>query len=127
MSIVVGDDQTGTSLPGTLHNVKMTVESGEEIQHMRINPASSSTVSQVASSASAVTLQAANALRKALIVFNDSTQILYLKFGSAASATSYTVKMVAGAYYEMPTTAVYTGIVTGIWASANGYAYVTEY
>jgi hypothetical protein len=72
-----------------------------------------------------VTLQASNANRRQLVVVNDSTAVLYLKYGSGASATSYTVKLAAGDYWEMPLPA-YTGIVTGIWASANGFAYVTE-
>jgi hypothetical protein len=59
-------------------------------------------------------------------VWNDSTSILYLKFGSTASATSATVKLVADAYYELPDDPVYTGIITGIWVSATGSARVTE-
>jgi hypothetical protein len=91
----------------------------------RVVPLTSATPAQVASSASAVTLQASNASRRQLVVVNDSTAVLYLKYGSGALATSYTVKLAAGDYWEMPLPA-YTGIVTGIWASANGFAYVTE-
>lgn len=86
----------------------------------------SATLANVASSASTLTLQASNASRRGWACFNDSTQVLYVKFGATASATSYTVKMAAGAYYEMPTTPLYTGIIDGIWASANGSARVTE-
>lgn len=81
-------------------------------------------VSQVASSASNVTLKAANTARLGLSIHNDSTQVLYVKLGATASATSYTVKMAANSHYETPFG--YTGIVDGIWASANGNAYVTE-
>jgi len=99
--------------------------------------ASTATVTQVASSATSVTLKAANDLRRQLIVENASTQVLYLKFGSAASATSYTVSLPAGGIYELPPIApvvwsgevvggCYAGIVAGTWASTNGYAYVTE-
>ena len=63
-----------------------------------------------------------NAARKGATIHNDSTQILYVKFGTTASATSYTVKMVADAYYEVPFG--YTGRIDGIWASANGNARV---
>ncbi len=83
------------------------------------------TVAQVASSASAVTLQAANADRRGLRVQNDSTAVLYLKYGAGASLTSYTKKLVAGEYWEMPPND-YSGIVSGIWATTNGFAYVTE-
>jgi hypothetical protein len=88
--------------------------------------ASSATVTQVTSSATSVTLKASNASRKGLSVFNDSTAVLYLKFGATASATSFTVKIGAGEYWESPAAPVYTGVVDGIWASANGFAYVTE-
>jgi len=89
-----------------------------------VKPASA-VVSAVASSATNVTLKAANVNRKGLCISNDSTAVLYVKFGATASATSYTVKMAAGGYYEMAFPC-YTGIVDGIWASANGSAYITE-
>lgn len=86
--------------------------------------ASTGTASTVASSATNVTLLAANALRLGATVWNESTQVLYLKLGATASATSYAAQLAAGAYYEVPFR--YTGIIDGIWASANGNARVTE-
>lgn len=83
------------------------------------------TQSNVASSASSVTILASNANRLGAAVYNDSTAILYLLLGSAtASATVYTVQIGQGGYYEVPFN--YTGQLTGIWASANGNARVTE-
>ena len=82
-------------------------------------------VDQVASSATNVTLMAANADRLGLTIHNSSTQILYVKFGATASATSYSVKIAADGFYELKHP-VYTGIVDGIWVSADGNAYVTE-
>ena len=86
--------------------------------------AATSTLTNVASSATTVTVLALNTGRIGATVMNDSTAILYLKLGATASATSYTVKMAAGGYYEVPFG--YTGIMDGIWASANGSARVTE-
>ena len=88
--------------------------------------AATSSVTSVASSATSVTLLASNAARKGATVFNDSTAILYLKFGATASATSYTVQIAAGGYYEFPGPTVYSGIVDGIWSAANGNARLTE-
>lgn len=86
--------------------------------------ATGATVS-VASSATVVTLKAANAARLGLTVFNDSTQVLYVLLGAGtASASVYTVQLAAGAYYELPYR--FTGVVTGLWASANGNARITE-
>lgn len=84
------------------------------------------TLTNVASSATNVTLSAANTARKSWYVFNDSTQVLFVKFGVTASNSSFTVELVAGAYYEMPGTAIYSGQIDGIWASAQGSARVTE-
>ncbi len=87
----------------------------------------SATLANVASSATSVTVFAAHAgVTNARTVYNDSTAILYLKFGATASATSYTVQLAAGAYYEFPRP-VYGGQVDGIWASANGNARVTSW
>lgn len=86
--------------------------------------ASTATLSNVSSSASSVTVLAANSARVGGTIYNDSTQVVYLKFGATASTSSFTVKLAADTYYEIP--GGYTGIIDGIWASANGSARVTE-
>lgn len=120
----IGMTQGGllVALTGTSGNLNVNVANAA----VPVIPAPTATPSvvQVASSATVVTLLALNTNRKGAMVMNDSTQTLYVKLGSAATATSYTVKMAADAYYEVPFG--YTGVITGIWASANGYAYVTE-
>jgi len=82
------------------------------------------TLSNVAASATSVTLLAANAGRKGATIQNDSSAILYVKFGTTASTTSYTIQMAANSYYEVPF--AYTGRMDGIWASATGNARITE-
>lgn len=90
--------------------------------------ATTATVGSVASSATNVTLQASNAARKGWSVFNESTAVLYVKYGATASVTSYTVQVAPGGYFELSQqNALYTGIIDGIWASANGNARVTEW
>jgi len=62
-------------------------------------------------------------------VYNDSSAILYLKFGATASTSSFTVALQASDYYEFPRGrdgSVYCGVVEGIWASATGAARLTE-
>lgn len=117
-------DPTGTTAqPVTDNGGSLTVDGTVSTTP---DTASSTTVTQVSSSASSTTLKALNASRKALYVFNDSTAILYVKLGATASTSSYTVQVPAGGYWEMPTRPTYTGVVDGIWASANGSALVTE-
>jgi hypothetical protein len=84
------------------------------------------TLANVSSSATNVTVFAAKGDVNARAVWNDSTAVLYLKFGATASTTSYTVQLAAGAYYEFPQP-VYAGQVDGIWASANGAARTTQW
>jgi hypothetical protein len=86
--------------------------------------ASTATVASVASSATNVTLLAANANRKGAAVYNESTAVLKLKLGATASATSYTIQVAAGGYYEVPFG--FTGRIDGLWASADGSARITE-
>lgn len=83
------------------------------------------TVTQVASSTSSVTLASESKGRLGVTIYNASTQTLYVKFGTTASATSYTAQVAAGGYFETPVWYP-NGRIDGIWASANGYAYVTE-
>jgi len=87
------------------------------------------TLSNVAGSATSVTLLSANSSRIGATITNDSSAVLYIKFGTTASTTSYTVVLAGAAsapfsYYEVP--AGYTGRIDGIWASAAGNARVTE-
>lgn len=91
--------------------------------------AGTATLSNVAGSATSVTLLAANTARIGATITNDSSALLYIKFGTTASTTSYTVVLAGAAsapfsYYEVP--AGYTGRIDGIWASAAGNARVTE-
>lgn len=84
------------------------------------------TLANVASSATSVTLFAANAAARGRAVFNDSTAVLYLKFGATASSSSHTVQVAAGVYFEFPQP-LYGGVVDGAWATANGNARTTEW
>lgn len=90
---------------------------------------STATVSAVVSdSGAAVTLAAANANRTQLIIHNNSTATLFVKFGTGASSANHTRQILTQATWEMPTgNTVYTGVVTGRWAATNGDAQVTEY
>jgi len=83
------------------------------------------TLTSVASSASSVSLFASNPAAQGRLVYNDSTQVLYVAFASTATTSAYTVQVPPGGYYEFPKP-VYTGVSSGIWASANGNARLTE-
>ncbi len=86
------------------------------------------TVATVACSTTAATLLAASttARRMVLITNNTASSILYIKFGTGASATDFTVRLAAGGYYEMPAP-IYSGQITGILDTGTGNALITTY
>lgn len=84
-----------------------------------------STLSNVSGSTSNATLLASNSSRKGAVFVNDSTAILYLKFGTTASTTSYTFKLVTDAVLTLKD-GDYKGRIDGIWDGTNGACRVTE-
>lgn len=87
--------------------------------------ATSSAISQVSNSASSVVLVASNSLRKGLFLYNDSTVNCYVKFGTTASTSSFTLKMFATDTYIMDPP-IYTGRIDYICDSASGTMEVSE-
>lgn len=87
------------------------------------SPPSVATVTSVNDTASSTTLIAANANRKEVIIANDSGSTLYVKLGTTASATDYTVKLGTDDYFSTD----YTGRIDGIWsADSTGAARISE-
>jgi hypothetical protein len=94
------------------------------------NQAEVGVVTKTVSSASKVLLVAANKSRIGLTVRNNSTAVLTLFLGLAAGAEEGTVTIAptatgVDALWVCPVD--YTGPLSGQWASANGFAYTTEY
>lgn len=128
-SATAAANTTGTGLPGVAPlyydgTNYQRVASGAGGLPVAMHGAAAA-LSNVASSATSVTLLAANAARRGAVIYNDSTAVLYVKFGATASATSFTYYVAPGQHLEFPNV-TYTGVIDGIWASANGSARVTE-
>jgi hypothetical protein len=90
---------------------------------------STSTCTSVSAAVADTALLAANSGRITAAIYNDSTATLYLKLGTGASTTSFTAKVLANGYYELPIGAngrIYSGAINGYWSAANGAARVTE-
>lgn len=86
--------------------------------------ASTAVVTSVNDQATSTTLLAANAARLGCRIVNDSTSVLYAKFGVTATTTDYSHKLLAG---ETLFENEYTGRIDGIWsADASGAARITE-
>lgn len=107
----------------TLLAVLTKLSDGSQLQ--KKTPLTASATARVAASATAITLQASNAARRSLKVFNDSPATLTIKDGASVTSTDYSVQVSPGGYYEWPLP-IYTGVVTGLWSAASGAAQITE-
>jgi hypothetical protein len=74
-------------------------------------------------SASTIIL-AANANRLGATIYNESGAICFVKLGTTASLTSYSIQIAIGGYYEVPFN--YTGGIDGITAVITSVLRVTE-
>ena len=124
-SVVLFDPATGSSA-SIIGGVLQTGTTGGNATTVAPVSITTATLSNVASSATSVTVLAANAARLGAVIFNDSTAVLRLKFGATASATSFTQKLNPGDTYTIDSLQLYKGVLDGIWESANGFARVTE-
>lgn len=80
------------------------------------------TVASFTSTSSAV-LKSSNSNRKLLTIFNEGNGTIFILLGSGTASTSnYSLRLLAGDYYELEK---YTGEVTAIFSS-SGTAKITE-
>lgn len=114
-------------MDGTLDSSNKLVIDASGAVYTRADVVASTTSTNYTGTTTSGTLLAANASRRGLYIYNDSTANLFVKLGATASTTSFTVKLGPGDFWEMPTRPTYTGIVTGLWDAANGAARLTEF
>jgi hypothetical protein len=92
-----------------------------------VSTVSTASLSSLASAATNDQLLAANTSRKGLILCNTDANAVLIKYGTTASATSFTAR-IPGNYgqWEMPQP-IYTGRIDAIWeADGSGSLYATE-
>lgn len=129
----IGASATATgvrlTLVGAMGAGEATVTVGDITAVSSPVKAATGTVTTVDDTGSTTTLLAANTSREGVQVHNNSTSVLYVKYGGAASIAGggYTVKIPADGHWEMPGPSIYTGVLHAIWsANASGYANITE-
>lgn len=140
-----GNNYAGTGLPASTaygqYNTTLPTPSAGNYSALQTNangvlytvPTPSATAPAVqatpASSASSVTLLAAGAATNGWSICNNSTAILYISKTATATTGLYFIGLPAAATvpqcYIETNPGMYDGIVTGIWAAANGDALVT--
>ena len=104
-----------------------TIDSGTP-GHMQVMTFGGTGVTRSDVAASAITVQilaASTTTRVGVALYNDSDSIAYVKCGTTASATDFTVKMSPGAYWEIPFS--YTGRIDAIWDTAVGSMRASEF
>lgn len=116
--VVIGDGDTTPIAP--VDGAGLHVHAGKT--------ATSPTPARVASAITSTLLLALNAARQGVVVHNDSSADLFVKFGTAASATSYVYKVSSQGHLVLPEPGqpLYTGVIHGIWSAAAGAATVNE-
>lgn len=97
------------------------------------DPTIGAVTSSIASVITAQVLAPQNNSRQALSIYNNSSSILYVLASVSGSllvsSSFFTLPMAVSGYWELPQGpgGCYKGVITGLWASANGTALVTEY
>ena len=110
----------------TSTNTKLDTLAGYVDGLETLETVSAATVTSLASAATSAQLLAANASRKGLILNNTDANAVLVKYGTTASSTSYTVRILQNGYWEMPKP-IYTGRIDVIWeADGSGSIYATE-
>lgn len=110
---------TGFATETTLLSVLTELESIKDFVKKAIGGTSSSVPANLAS----VELIAANANRKSVYITNDGDDNLFIKYGTAATTSSWTIKLESG---DQAIIDDYVGVIHGIWDVATGNARITE-
>lgn len=100
----------------------VTVDGTIAVSNFPGGSSATASVANVSVGVSSTTLAASNASRKLLIIYNE-TGTLFVKYGTAASASSYTLRLTAN---TQATVSQYTGDVTAIKLSGTTPVLVTE-
>lgn len=130
--VIATDDVSGVKYPRTKIQTGADGVAGGDVTKTNPFPASTgaalggtATLSNVSAATSSTALLSADATRIAVTIWNDSTSVMYLSYGSGtASATACSVKIAADGYYEVPDGCAALQM-KGIWAAANGAARIT--
>ena len=85
--------------------------------------ASISSVNRISTSGTSATLASANSARLRIIIANDSSATLYVKYGATASSVDWTVQLAPGSVLDED---AYTGRIDAVLSTGTGAAQVTE-
>ena len=119
-TINVGNHPTNQNISGSV----ASFQRGTRIVSVVGTRAGTASVYAVLASITTVSVLNANTNRKGATVYNTAGTDVYIKLGTAATTSVYTVLLNNDDYYELPSG--WTGVVAGIAASNAGRINVTE-
>jgi hypothetical protein len=85
--------------------------------------ASTSSVNAVSTSGTSATLASASSGRLRIVIVNDSSAVLFVKYGATASSADWTVKLAPDSTLDED---AYTGRIDAVLSTGTGTARVTE-
>lgn len=85
--------------------------------------ASTSSVNAVSTSGTSATLASASGGRLRIVIVNDSSATLYVKYGTTASSSDWTIKLAPDSTLDED---AYTGRIDAVLSTGTGTARVTE-
>lgn len=115
---------TGTVTPSGTQDVNIVSPNPLPVSLTPV-PVLTSTVTRVSSSSTNQLLVATNNNRKGLIFYNDGIALQYIKFGTSASVTSFTIRLTDHSVYEVQPP-LYDGQIDFISSNTDGAIQVTE-
>lgn len=118
-------DPSASANAAALQDIR--TNTGAAAAKMVAAPTTATTTAQTLAAATAKQVLASNPARLGAVIQNDTGQTVLLAFGAtAAGASTYAVKIVAGGYYELPFR--FTGAVSAYSAAASAapHLLVTE-
>ena len=123
--VVLGDPATNAGVAAVSATAGLKVDLGADNDVFVRCGAAAAALTTAADAASSATLLASNTARISALIVNDSTEILYLKYGATATNDDWNVKLEAG---ESIRETDWNGRIDGIWAAnASGKARITEF
>lgn len=88
--------------------------------------ASASVTSATITNLSSTVVLTGNGSRSFVSIYNEGSEEVLLKFGTAASNSSYSVKVYPNGYFELPSDPIYTGTIEAVSVSTNVIVRITE-
>ena len=106
-------------------DVAVVDSNGDQLSGFDQSRPGTGTLTQVPGSLTSVTIVAANAARRQVLVVNDANAELFLAFGATATTAAFSVLVPRNTQWASVLDS-YTGEISGIWPVAVGNAVVTE-